>query len=79
MLSILQIDGLGKRYGILPSRVLQEADTFDLYILDAALSFEQYHHKKANNNGKEPIPEYTTEQLLEIMGKTKSGNNDKNK
>lgn len=78
MLSILQIDGLGKRYGILPSRVLQEANTFDLYILDAAMSFEQYHQKKANNNGREPVPEYTTDQLLDIMGKTKNGNNDKN-
>jgi hypothetical protein len=57
MATILQIDGLGKRYGLLPSQVLAKADTFDLYILDAALTFDNYHHKKAMNNGREPIPD----------------------
>lgn len=67
MTTIMQIDTLGKRYGLLPSEVLQRGDTFDLYIMDAALSFEQYHHKKAMNNGREPIAEYVTqEQLLKI-------------
>lgn len=63
----MQIDTLGKRYGLLPSEVLRRSDTFDLYIMDAALSFEQYHHKKAMNNGKDPIKDYmTTEQLIQI-------------
>ena len=68
MASIMQIDGLGKRYGLLPSQVIQDADTFDLYIMDAAMSFEHYHHKK-QIDGKAPLPDYTDEQLLEIMGK----------
>jgi hypothetical protein len=35
--------------------------------MDAALSFEQYHHKKAMNNGREPITDYITqEQLVKI-------------
>lgn len=63
----MQIDTLGKRYGLLPSEILRRGDTFDLYIMDAALSFEQYHHKKAMNNGREPITDYITqEQLLKI-------------
>jgi hypothetical protein len=67
MTAIMQIDTLGKRYGLLPSEVLKRSDTFDLYIMDAALSFEQYHHKKAMNNGKEPIQDYITqEQLVQI-------------
>ena len=70
MNSILQIDGIGKRYGVLPSQVIREADTFDLYIMDAAMSFEQYHNKKANSkNGLAPAPDYTEEELLQIMGK----------
>jgi hypothetical protein len=69
MVSILQVDGLGRRYGLLPSEIIRRADTFDLYIMDAALSFENYHHKKAANNGKEPIPNYTQEQLLKILKK----------
>ena len=64
----MQIDTLGKRYGMLPSQVIREADTFDLYIMDAAMSFENYYNKKANT-GKAPIPAYTQDELLAIMGK----------
>ena len=71
MLSILQIDGLAKRYGMLPSKIISEADTFDLYIMDIALTFEQYHHKKAMNNGKDPLPEYTENELLNMVNKIK--------
>jgi hypothetical protein len=74
MLSIMQIDGLAKRYGKLPSEILREANTFDLYIIDAAMTFEQYHHKKAMNKGQEPVDNYTTEDLLTIYNKGKQGN-----
>tara|TARA_R110000796_G_scaffold206722_1_gene323040 strand:+ start:1571 stop:1771 length:201 start_codon:yes stop_codon:yes gene_type:complete len=66
----MQIDTIGKRYGMLPSQVIREADTFDLYIMDAAMSFENYYHKKANSkDGLAPVPDYTNEELLNIMGK----------
>lgn len=71
MVSILQVDGLGKRYGLLPSEVLARGNTFDLYIMDCALTFENYHNKKAANNGKEPIPDYTESELMAIMQKAK--------
>jgi len=64
----MQIDTLGKRYGLLPSEVLKKADTFDLYIMDSAMTFEHYHNKKANT-GKAPIPDYTTQELLAIKGR----------
>ena len=68
MTSIMQIDSIGKRYGMLPSQVIKNADTFDLYIMDAAMSFENYHNKK-QSTGKAPIPQYTQDELLEMMGK----------
>ena len=71
MALILTIDSLGKRYGMLPSEVLERSNTFDLYIMDASLSFENYHHKKTMNNGKEPIDSYTTEDLVAIFNKNK--------
>ena len=71
MAAILMIDSLGKRYGMLPSEVLNRSNTFDLYIMDIALSFENYHHKKAMNNGNEPIPDYTTDELLAMVKKNK--------
>lgn len=67
----MQVDGLGKRYGLLPSEVLERGNTFDLYIMDCALSFEQYHHKKALNNGRDPVPDYTIDELMAIKNKAK--------
>lgn len=71
MALILCIDSLGKRYGMLPSEVLERSNTFDLYIMDAALTFENYQHKKSVNNGKEPLDNYSQDQLLEIFNKNK--------
>lgn len=70
-MTILMIDNLAKRYGLLPSEALNRCSTFDLYIMDASMSFENYHHKKAINNGKDPIPDYTTEELLAMVNKNK--------
>lgn len=70
MLSLLQIDGLGKRYGLLPSEILAKADTFDLYVMDAVLSWETYQHKKANSKAGEVVPKLTTDQLQTIFNKT---------
>jgi hypothetical protein len=71
MASILMIDSLAKRYGMTPSETLNRCNTFDLYIMDAALTFENYHHKKAMNNGNDPLPDYTENELLEIFNKNK--------
>jgi hypothetical protein len=71
MVSILQIDGLGKRYGMLPSEVLSRGNTFDLYIMDCALTFENYQHKKAMNNNRDPVPDFTTDELLKIANQKK--------
>jgi len=71
MALILTIDGLGKRYGMLPSEVLERSNTFDLYIMDASMTFENYHHKKSANNGREPIPDFTTDELLAMLNKNK--------
>jgi hypothetical protein len=70
-MSILMIDSLGQRYGLLPSEALNRSNTFDLYIMDAALTFENYQHKKAMNGGKDPIPDYTSDELLALMSKVK--------
>lgn len=71
MAIILMIDGLAKRYGKLPSHVLGDANTFDLYIMDAAMAFENFHHKKSMNNGIDPLPEYTQDELLAMLNKGK--------
>lgn len=72
MTCLMQIDGLGKRYGMLPSQVLKDADTFDLYIMDVAMSFENYHNKKAS--GKNVTPDFSQQELLDIFNKGKAQN-----
>lgn len=69
MLSLLQIDGLGKRYGLLPSEVVKRADTFDLYVMDVVMSWEQYQHKKATAKKGEFVPDINKDQLLRIFNK----------
>lgn len=59
---ILTIDNLGKRYGLLPSRILEQATTFDLVIMDAAMAFENH----ANRDQSIP-PEVPEEDLLKIL------------
>lgn len=39
------LDGLGTRYHMLPSKVLNEATTFDLYIMEKAMI---HHNNKVN-------------------------------
>ena len=65
----MQIDSIGKRYGLLPSEVLSRANSFDLYILDCALTFENFHHRKAMNKGKVDPKDYDIEALKRINEK----------
>lgn len=71
MSMILMVDGLAKRYGLLPSEVLNKSTTMDLYIMDAAMSFENYHHKKQMNNGVDPAPNYSEKELLDMLNRNK--------
>lgn len=38
---ILTIDQLGKRYGKLPSEILEKSTTLDLVVMDAAMTFQR--------------------------------------
>ena len=71
MALILSIDSLGKRYGMLPSEAIARSSTFDFYIMDAALSYENYMHKKSVNNGVDPVPNYNQQELQAIFNKNK--------
>ena len=68
---ILTIDTLAERYKMLPSEVLSRSTTFDLYVMDAAMSYHNYQTRKANNNGVAPAPELTQEEMLELIRKTR--------
>jgi len=65
---ILTIDAIAERYKMLPSHVLESATTFDLYILDAAKSFYNYHEKKANGQVAE---NFSVDEMAEMIKKVR--------
>lgn len=69
------IDAMAQRYALLPSSVLKQADSFDVYIMDAALSYEKYmHDKQMRKHNKMPGEvNLSEEQLLEGLNKFKKG------
>ena len=59
----MAVDTIASRYGMLPSRVMQDANTFDLVIMDAALDYQNYLRNKDDPNH---IPNVSEDELLKI-------------
>lgn len=66
---ILAIDGIADRYSLLPSEVLQRASTFDLFILDTVVTFQ--NQARARAEGNQAPPDLSQEELLEILKSSK--------
>ena len=63
------MDAMAQRYSVLPSELLAKGDTFDVTVMDVALSYQNFKEK-----GKDPeaLQEmYGQEQLEEIMKRTR--------
>ena len=71
---MLNVGVVAKTYGMLPSEVLTRATTYDLMIADVMSSWEEYQYNKAM--GKNPIPEYTSDELLGLFNKGKQSASD---
>lgn len=54
---------MGQRYGMLPSEIISRATTFDLVIMDSAMTLEN-HAQESSKEGY--IPDISTEELLKI-------------
>lgn len=64
----MMIDTMADRYKILPSEVMNRATTFDIYVMDAALSYRNYQQKKQEGKLAETL---STEELQEMMQRAK--------
>lgn len=64
---ILTLDTMAERYKMLPSQVMATASTFDLYVMDAAVSYHNHQQRKANGKS----PDLSTNEMLEIMKKAR--------
>ena len=51
------LDSLGERYGKLPSQVLAQATTFDLWVFDVAVSYRNYRNERDAQNRKQFTPD----------------------
>lgn len=74
---LLMFDTIAKRYGKLPSEVLRTADSFDIMIMDVALTYEKYQSDKAHGRPTVKTEDFTQEELKSIMEKSKSGRKSK--
>lgn len=72
---VLMLDGLGQRYSLLPSEVMQRADTLDLYVMDAALAWQRYSQEQAEAESKglpKPAPKLSEGDMLKMMERVKN-------
>ena len=60
---ILSIDRMGQRYGLLPSELMMRANTFDLVIMDSAMTLERHFN---DSSEKGYIPEVSVDELLKM-------------
>jgi hypothetical protein len=60
---ILSIDRMGQRYGMLPSELMMRANTFDLVIMDSAMTIERYQQDSSQEGY---VPDVSVEELLKI-------------
>lgn len=61
---MLMLDSLAHRYGCLPSEVIARATTLDLFVIDAAISYDNYQQRLQSGKLAE---EYSTTELQSMM------------
>lgn len=54
---------MGQRYGMLPSEIIQRASTFDLVVMDMAMTYERHQHESSQPGY---IPPVDVEDLMKI-------------
>jgi len=72
---------MAERYGQLPSKVLTEATTTDLFIFDVAVSYrnEVNRRETVKSGGRVDPAKYDLKQLQKKLEDFKNGNEDKNR
>ena len=68
---IMLIDTLSERYGMLPSEVINRANTFDVFIADTAIGYRNAVQERAMNGDKKPLPEYKQSDLQAMLDKVR--------
>jgi len=74
---MLTLDFVAKRYGKLPSEVMREGTTFDLYVSDLAVKYQNWLHEKHSGKKNTLTPQQdnhglSQEQLRSMMTRARS-------
>ena len=77
--SAVLLDSMAHRYGMLPSQVLEHANTQDVYVFDMANTYKSYQMEKQEKKSKHKNaePQQMTPDLLERYEKFKNANKDR--
>lgn len=69
---LMLIDTMAERYGMLPSQVMSQANTFDIFVCDTAIGYRNYLQEKANGKDTAYNPtDYSQDDLLQILKEAK--------
>jgi hypothetical protein len=68
----LAIDSLAERYGMLPSQVMEQASTFDLYVINASMEWRSRQQALAEG-GYKSAPHLSQETMKEMLESLKQG------
>ena len=65
------LDAIAKRYGVLPSHLIEHGDTFDLMVMDVAVGYESMiqDNKKGVVNPGRFSEEYLMDRLNKVRNK----------
>ncbi len=63
------LDAMSQRYGVLPSELLMKGDTFDITVMDVALTYQSFKEKGANKQDVTDM--YDQDELQDIMKRTR--------
>ena len=68
---MINIGYMAKTYGMLPSEVLARATSFDIMVTDVFSTWEKHQLDQAT--GKSPLESMDSDQLQEILEKSRGG------
>lgn len=71
---IMLIDTLGERYGKLPSEVIRQANTFDIFVADTAIAYRNAQTEKAYGKNQVDPSQYSEEDLLKVLKESRGEN-----
>jgi hypothetical protein len=62
---ILAVDGIAERYSVLPSKVMQEASTFDIYVMNTSIQWRN-RQRALREAGVDGMPHLSQDQINTI-------------